>query len=155
MMKRQLPACIALALTAVLTFGAVYPVHHFSQWADAPSYTYQAVIVRMLSMGFEWQGELFANFYAWFTFLVFPFVGLGAFLIGSRRNIGSRAWKPLLVAIVLTVPLRELIGAGFMFFGLDATAAQAVRAMVVLSLMIWSIDFHVSGGLEKTSEVPT
>ncbi len=91
------------------------------------------------AQGFEPKShvEEFGNFYLRFVWLICPLVGFAVFWMDSRREIGPRFWLALAIGVVsalspLGLPLTRV------FLTLGVVAAETLRCLSVLFLMIWS-----------------
>jgi hypothetical protein len=153
-MAKRVSIGLALALTAVLTLGMIYAVQHSDSWRIMPYSTYRGLLGHLFASAIDTLGRnAFAEFYIRFVMLVFPLLGLGVFRLGSRRRIGKDIWKPVIIAVVFTAQLEGLVFVIFKLLGLGAATAEAARAIVVLGLMIWSIDFQVAAWFQRPLKV--
>lgn len=148
-MRKTLAVSSGAIVSAVLTHGFVYSSIRLAGALSPLTYQgfFQNMILSIWGIWNHLQGwpadrshvEEFGRFcMAPFVLLVCPVVGFAIFTIVARLPIGRHCWKPIMVAIALTVlaiavpnPLRSV--------GLDVAQAEAGRAAVVFFLMIWTV----------------
>ena len=101
------------AVAAVFTHGMVFSGMYLNELL--PVSTYQGFFQRMLfaaerlwSYAHGWQPMShirdFGGFYAQTVHLICPLIGFALFWIVSRHKVGIKVWKPLAIALLLTIP---------------------------------------------------
>jgi hypothetical protein len=148
-MRRSTSIAASVAVAAVITHGMVLSAVNLNE--PLPVSTYQGFF-RCLSLAAErlwssahgWQSMShirdFGHFYAPAIQLICPLTGFALFWIISRQKVGIHSWKPMAVALLLTLP------PGFS----DLTSRYATpwvevaRTALVFSLMVWSVGVVVT-----------
>jgi hypothetical protein len=132
------------AVAAVFTHGMVFSGMYLNELL--PVSTYQGFFQRMLfaaerlwSYAHGWQPMShirdFGGFYAQTVHLICPLIGFALFWIVSRHKVGTKVWKPLAIALLLTIPptFGSLVSS-------DATPwVEAARTVLIVLLMVWSV----------------
>ena len=132
------------AVAAVFTHGMVFSGMYLNELL--PVSTYQGFFQRMLfaaerlwSYAHGWQPMShirdFGGFYAQTVHLICPLIGFALFWIVSRHKVGLSVWKPLAIALLLTIPpsFSDLVS-------VDATPwVEAARTVLIVLLMVWSV----------------
>jgi hypothetical protein len=132
------------AVAAVFTHGMVFSGMYANE--VLPVSTYQGLFQRMAfaaerlwSYAHGWQPMShirdFGGFYAQTVHLICPLIGFALFWIVSRHNVGTKVWKPLAIALLLTIPptFSNLVS-------VDATPwVEAARTVIIVLLMVWSV----------------
>ncbi len=142
-MRRSISIGTSLAVAAVVTHGMVFSGVNFD---EQPISTYQAFFRNLLlaterlwsyAHGSEPMSHIrdFGHFYAPTIQLICPLVGFALFWTISRHKVGINIWKPLIVAILLSIPP--------IFSGLVSREAvplfEVARTTLVTLLMMWSV----------------
>jgi hypothetical protein len=150
MVKRLVVGIVALIFTPLFTYGMVDAAEHYTAWKLMPFTTYQGFFSTLF--GWIWNTWCDFNGFAPFshpndflpfftraTLLGLPLIGFILFWFASGDKVGRQIWKPLLIAVVFSTPLETPVRAAFEALGMERPAAEALRSIVVLVLMIWSI----------------
>ena len=132
------------AVAAVFTHGMVFSGMYLDELL--PISTYQGFFQRMLfaterlwSYAHGWQPMShirdFGHFYAPTIQFICPLIGFALFCILSRHKVGIKVWKPLAIALLLTIPPS--------FSNLTSAYAtpwvEAARTVIIVWLMVWSV----------------
>jgi len=132
------------AVAAVFTHGMVFSGMYLNELL--PVSTYQGFFQRMLfaaerlwSYAHGWQPMShirdFGGFYAETVHIICPLIGFALFWTVSRHKVGTKVWKPLAIALLLTTPpsFSNLVS-------VDATPwVEAARTALIILLMVWSV----------------
>jgi hypothetical protein len=148
------------AVAAVLTHGMVFSGMYLNELS--PSSTYQGFFQRMAfaterlwSYAHGWQPlshiRDFGGFYAHTVHLICPLIGFALFWIVSRHQVGSKVWKPVAIALLLTIP------PSFSSLASDyaTPGVEAARSILVLLLMLWSVGAIRISSSHRTESVAT
>jgi hypothetical protein len=126
--------------------------------APLPISTYQGFFQHMLlaterlwSYAHGWQPMShihdFGRFYAPAVHLICPLIGFALFWITSRHEVGINFWKPLAIALLLTIPpsVSDLVPS------YAVPWVEGARTILIVLLMGWSVGairiyYRVAGG---------
>jgi hypothetical protein len=136
-MRKSTSIGTGAAVAAFLTHGMVYSAVHFDR--PLPVSMYDAffrwillAIEQLWSHAHGWQPMShihdFGHFYAPVVQVICPLIGFAVFCAISRQKLGSACWKPLAIALPLTVVSSD---------GLPWV--EAARTAAVVLLMVWSV----------------
>jgi hypothetical protein len=143
-MRRSISIGTGTAVAAVLTHGMVSSGMNLNE--PLPISTYQGFFQRVLlaterlwSYAHGWQPmshiDEFGRFYAHTVHLICPLIGFALFWIVSRHKVGIQSWRPIGIALLLTVPPT--------FSDLAPDYAipwvEVVRTLLIVLLMVWSV----------------
>jgi hypothetical protein len=143
-MRRSSSIGAGAAVAAVLTHGMVFSAVNFRDALRASTYQgfFQHLLLateRLWSYAHGWQPMShirdFGQFYAPTIHLVCPLIGFALFWILSRHKVGINFWKPMAIALLLTIPpgLSDLASR-------DATPwVEVARTTLIVFLMVWSV----------------
>lgn len=132
------------AVAAVFTHGMVFSAMYLNELL--PFSTYQAFFQRMLfaterlwSYAHGWQPMShirdFGGFYAQTVHLICPLIGFALFWIVSRHKVGIKVWKPLAIALLLTIPPSfSNLASGYAI-----PWVEAARTVLIVLVMVWSV----------------
>jgi hypothetical protein len=139
-MDRARSIVTGTAVAAVFTHGMVFSAMYFRELL--PISTYQRMLFateRLWSYAHGWQPMShfrdFGSFYAQTVHLICPLIGFALFWIVSRHKVGINAWKPLVIALLLTIApsFSDLVS------GYAIPWAEAARTVLIVLLMVWSV----------------
>jgi hypothetical protein len=143
-MSRSRSIGTSAAVAAVLTHGMVFSAMYLNELL--PISTYQGFFQRMLfaterlwSYVHGWQPMShirdFGGFYAHTVHLICPLIGFALFWILSRHKVGINVWKPIAIALLLTIPST--------FTALAPSYAipwvEVARTILIVLLLVWSV----------------
>ena len=143
-MRRSISIGTSAAVAAVFTHGMVFSGMYLNELL--PISTYQGFFQRMLlaterlwSYAHGWQPMShirdFGGFYAQTVHLICPLIGFALFWIVSRHKVGINFWKPIGIALLLSIPPS--------FSDLASRYAtpwvEVVRTILIVLLMGWSV----------------
>jgi hypothetical protein len=143
-MGRSISIGTGTAVAAVFTHGMVFSGVNLNE--PLPISTYQGFFQHMLlaterlwSYAHGWQPMShirdFGYFYAPTIHLICPLIGFALFWIISQHNVGIDSWKPLAIALLLTIPPS--------FSDLASRNAipwvEVARTALIVLLMVWSV----------------
>ena len=132
------------AVAAVFTHGMVFSAMYLNELL--PISTYQGLFQHMLfaterlwSYAHGWQPMShirdFGGFYAQTVHLICPLIGFALFWIVSRHKVGITIWKPLAIALLLSIPPSfSNLAPGYAI-----PWAEAARTVLIVLLMVWSV----------------
>lgn len=147
-MRRSISIGTSAAVAAVFTHGAVFSGMYMN--GPLPISTYQGFFQHMLlaterlwSYAHGWQPMShihdFGRFYAQTVHLICPLIGFALFWIVSRHKVGINFWKPIGIALLLTIPPSFIALAPFYALGLKEPWVEVVRTLLIVLLMVWSV----------------
>ena len=132
------------AVAAVFTHGMVFSAVNLNE--PLPISTYQGFFQHMLlaterlwSYAHGWQPMShirdFGRFYAPTVQLICPLIGFALFWILSRHKVGINFWKPMAIALLLTIP------SGYIALvpGYALPWVEVARTILIVLLMVWSV----------------
>jgi hypothetical protein len=143
-MGRSISIGTGAAVAAVFTHGMVFSGVNLNE--PLPISTYQGFFQHMLlaterlwSYAHGWQPMShirdFGHFYAPTIHVICPLIGFALFWIISQHKVGINFWKPLAIALLLTMPPS--------FSDLASRNAipwvEVARTALIVSLMVWSV----------------
>jgi len=128
-------------VAAVFTHGMVVSAMNLN--GPLPISTYQGFFQHVLlaterlwSYAHGWQPmshiDDFGRFYAHTVHLICPLIGFALFWIVSRHKVGIKFWKPIGIALLLTVP------PSFRMPNYEEWV-EVVRTLLIVLLMVWSV----------------
>jgi hypothetical protein len=163
-MRRSISIGTGAAVAAVFTHGTVFSAMNLN--VPLPISTYQGFFQHMLlaterlwSYAHGWQPmshiDDFGRFYAHTVHLICPLIGFALFWIVSRHKVGIKFWKPIGIALLLTVPPGFIALAPFYALGLKEPWVEVVRTLLIVLLMVWSVGaIRISKFHAPTTESP-
>jgi hypothetical protein len=143
-MRRSRSIGTSAAVAAVLTHGVVFSAVNLNE--PLPISTYQGFFQHILlaterlwSYAHGWQPMShihdFGRFYAPAVHLICPLIGFALFWVISRHKVGINFWKPLAIALLLTIPSS--------FIALAPRYAlpwvEVARTVLIVLSMVWSV----------------
>jgi hypothetical protein len=144
-MGRSRSIGMSAGVAAVLTHGMVFSAVNLND--SLPISTYQGFFQHMVlaterlwSYAHGWQPMShihdFGRFYAPTVHLICPLIGFALFWIASRRKVGINFWKPLAIAVLLTIPpsFSDLVHR----YGVPWV--EVARTILIVLLMVWSVE---------------
>ena len=143
-MRRSISIATSVAAAAVVTHGVVFSAANFNE--PLPISTYQGLFQqimltteRLWSFAHGWQPmshiQVFGRFYAPTVELICPLLGFALFCLLSRHKVGANLWKPMGIALLLTI-LSRLVPEVSQY---SLPWSEVARTVLVLLLMIWSV----------------
>ena len=131
-------------MAAVFTHGMVFSGMDLNEPRPISTYEgfFQHVLLateRLWSYVHGWQPmshiEEFGRFYAHTVHLICPLIGFALFWILSRHKVGFKFWKPIGIALLLTVP------PGFSNLAPDYAVpwVEVLRTLLIVLWMVWSV----------------
>jgi ABC-type Fe3+ transport system permease subunit len=147
-MRRSISIGTGAVVAAVCTHGMVFSAMNWNQPLPISTYRgfFQHVLLateRLWSYAHGWQPmshiDDFGLFYAHTVHLICPLIGFALFWIVSRQKVGIELWKPLAIALLLTVPPSLIALAPFYALGLREPWVDVVRTLLIVLLMVWSV----------------
>ena len=143
-MRKSRSIGTSAAVAAVFTHGMVFSAVNFNE--PLPVSTYQGFFrhillatERLWSYAHGWQPMShihdFGRFYAPLVQLTCPLIGFVLFWVLSRHKVGFNFWKPMAIALLLTIPSGyiELVP------GYTLPWVETARTVLVILLMAWSV----------------
>jgi len=147
-MRRSIAIGTSAAVAAIFTHGMVFSAMYLNELL--PISTYQGFFQHMLfatealwSYAHGWQPMShirdFGRFYAQTVHLICPLLGFALFWIASRHKVGINFWKPIGIALLLTIPSSSIVLAPFYALGFKEPWVEVVRTLLIVLLMVWSV----------------
>ena len=146
-MRKTVAIGAGATIAAVLTHGFVYSGSNLNGWL--PPRTYHGIFQNVIQSAWDlwnyvhgWpsgQNHAYEFGRQFFGFVIFgcPMLAFGVFALAARLRLGWRWWRPVTVAVAMTVPAMAFYNP-LRTLGLDQASAETVRALVVYALMVWS-----------------
>ncbi|MGA3017540.1 MAG: hypothetical protein ABSF62_10515 [Bryobacteraceae bacterium] len=145
-MRRSISIGTSAAVAAVFTHGMVFSGMNLN--GPLPISTYQGFFQHMLltterlwSHAHGWQPmchiDDFGRFYAQTVHLICPLIGFALFWIISRHKVGINFWKPMAIALLLSIP-PGFIALAPLYAWVSKTWVEVARTLLIVSLMLWS-----------------
>jgi len=140
--------CVSLgmgaAAAAIVTHGAVYSAMYLNQ--PLPPSTYLGFFQQVALAAERWWSYAhgceptshirdFGWFYAPMVQFLCPLVGFVLFWMLSRTKVGFNLWKPIAIALLLTIPS----GYSSLVPSYLTPSVEAVRTGLIVLLMAWSV----------------
>lgn len=140
-MRRSVSSGTGAAVAAVFTHGMVFSAMNLNE--PLPISTYQGFFQHVLfaterlwSYAHGWQPmshiDEFGRFYADTVHLICPLIGFALFWIVSRHKVGIKSWKPIGIALLLTMPPSFRVPNYVEW-------VEVVRTLLIVLLMVWSV----------------
>ena len=143
-MRRSGSIATSAAVAAVFTHGMAFSGLNFN--GPLPISTYKGFFQHMLlatewlwSYAHGWQPMShirdFGRFYAPMVHLICPLIGFALFWMISRHKVGINCWKPIAIALLLTIPSSFVAQAPR-----DVLPwLEVARTLLIVWLMVWSV----------------
>jgi hypothetical protein len=147
-MRKSISIGAGAAVAAVLTHGMVFSAMNLNEPLPISTYRgfFQNVLLateRLWSYAHGWQPmrhiDEFGRFYAQTVHLICPLIGFALFRIISRHKGGIDCWKPMAVALLLTILPGFIAQAPFHALGIEAPWSEMTRVLFTLFSMVWSV----------------
>lgn len=143
-MRTSISIGTSAAAAAVFTHGMVDSAMHFD--SPLPASTYEGFFRQILlateqlwsyAQGWPPMSHIrdFGHIYASTIQLVCPLIGFALFRVMSGHKVGIGFWKPLAIALLLTIPP----GFSDLVSSYATPWAEAVRTILIILLMAWSV----------------
>jgi hypothetical protein len=143
-MGRSISIGTGAAVAAVFTHGMVFSAVNLTE--PLPISTYQGFFQHMLlaterlwSYVHGWQPMShihdFGRFYAPTVQMTCPLIGFAIFWILSRHKLGIDFWKPMAIALLLTIPTSYIARVP----GYALPWVEVARTILIVMLMVWSV----------------
>ena len=143
-MRTGISIVTGAAVAAVFTHGMVFSGVNLNEPLPISTYQgfFQHVLLateRLWSFAHGWQPMShirdFGRFYAPVVQLTCPLMGFALFWMLSRHELGFKVWKPMAIALLLTIPSAyiSLVSAGALPW------VEAARTTLIVFLMVWSV----------------
>ena len=143
-MRKLIAIGTGTAVAAIFTHGMVFSGMYLN--VNLPNSTYRGFFTHVLlaterlwSYTHGWQPmshiDEFGRIYAHTVHLICPLLGFALFWIVSRHKVGFKSWKPIGIALLLTVP------PSFSDLAPDYIVpwVEVVRTLLIVLLMVWSV----------------
>jgi hypothetical protein len=142
-MDRSRSIGTSAAMAAALTHGLVFSAVNFNEPLPISMYhgLFRHLLLaaeRLWSYFHGWQPMShihdFGRFYAPTVQLICPLIGFVLFWIISRHKLGTDIWKPVAIALLLTIP------SGYIDLvpGYALPWVEMARTILIVLLMVWS-----------------